>query len=166
MRACDIWKNASDAEFDNAMEGMEKLVMNRLYELFVPYRVHSLLSFLIWLACSTFTPQVAHAVPPRPITADDLERDRVLSQRIALFGWIEEKHLDLPEGEGSAGFLMFAQQGQLFLPHRLVCAIDKSTRTSQDQPLQSTSRQANMYSELLQGHLWSVFMFDSSKFAR
>ena len=35
MRASDIWKNASDAEFDNAMEGMEKLVMNRLYELFV-----------------------------------------------------------------------------------------------------------------------------------
>lgn len=60
---------------------------------------------------STFTPQVVHCVPPRPITADDLERDRVLSQRIALFGWIEGKHLDLPEGDGSAGFLMFAQQG-------------------------------------------------------
>ena len=36
MRDCDIWKNASEAEFDNAMEGMEKLVMNRLYELCVP----------------------------------------------------------------------------------------------------------------------------------
>jgi hypothetical protein len=35
MRACDVWKNASEAEFDNAMEGMEKLVMNRLYELLV-----------------------------------------------------------------------------------------------------------------------------------
>lgn len=33
MRNCDVWKNASDAEFDNAMEGMEKLVMNRLYDL-------------------------------------------------------------------------------------------------------------------------------------
>lgn len=33
MRSCDVWKNASDAEFDNAMEGMEKLVMNRLYDL-------------------------------------------------------------------------------------------------------------------------------------
>ena len=33
MRECDVWKNVSDAEFDNAMEGMEKLVMNRLYEL-------------------------------------------------------------------------------------------------------------------------------------
>ena len=53
-------------------------------------------------------------VPPRPVTADDLERDRVLSQRIALFGWIEETHLDVPEGEGSKGFLMFAQQGRLY----------------------------------------------------
>jgi hypothetical protein len=35
MRECDVWKNVSDADFENAMEGMEKLVMNRLYELSV-----------------------------------------------------------------------------------------------------------------------------------
>ncbi|RDB23795.1 Vacuolar protein sorting-associated protein 9a [Hypsizygus marmoreus] len=111
MRACDVWKNASEAEFDNAMEGMEKLVMNRLYEF-------------------TFTPQVVHAVPPRPITADDLERDRVLSQRIALFGWIEEKHLDIPEGEGSAGFLLFAEQELIKINHykaprdKLICILN------------------------------------------
>ena len=55
---------------------------------------------------------MARAVPQRPITTDDLERDRVLAQRIALFGWLEATHLDVPEGEGSEGFLMFAQQGQ------------------------------------------------------
>jgi Rab5 GDP/GTP exchange factor len=60
---------------------------------------------------STFTPHVATSIPPRPVTSDDLERDRILTQRIALFGWIEEKHLDVPEGEGSGGFMMFAQQG-------------------------------------------------------
>jgi hypothetical protein len=60
---------------------------------------------------STFTPQIAHANPPRPITTDDLERDRVLAQRIALFGWIEPLHLDVPTAEGSNGFLLFAQQG-------------------------------------------------------
>lgn len=50
------------------------------------------------------------------MTTDDLERDRILAQRIALFGWVEEKHLDVPEPTGSGGFLMFAQQGQgLFL---------------------------------------------------
>ncbi|KAF8075130.1 hypothetical protein FPV67DRAFT_1409004 [Lyophyllum atratum] len=111
MRSCEVWKNASEAEFDNAMEGMEKLVMNRLYEF-------------------TFTPQVVHAIPSRPITADDLERDRVLSQRIALFGWIEEKHLDVPEGEGSAGFLLFAQQELMKINHykaprdKLICILN------------------------------------------
>jgi hypothetical protein len=35
MRESDVWRNASDPEFENAMEGMEKLVMNKLYDLFV-----------------------------------------------------------------------------------------------------------------------------------
>ncbi|EIW58590.1 guanine nucleotide exchange factor VPS9 [Trametes versicolor FP-101664 SS1] len=111
MRDSDVWRNATEAEFDNAMEGMEKLVMNRLYEF-------------------TFTPQVAKAIPPRPVTADDLERDRVLSQRIALFKWIEPKHLDVPEGEGSEGFLMFAQQELLKINHykaprdKLICILN------------------------------------------
>ncbi|KAK0239117.1 hypothetical protein EDD85DRAFT_531355 [Armillaria nabsnona] len=111
MRECEVWRSASDAEFDNAMEGMEKLVMNQLYQF-------------------TFTPQVARAVPRRQITADDLERDRVLSQRIALFGWVEETHLDIPEGEGSKGFLMFAQQELLKINHykaprdKLICILN------------------------------------------
>ncbi|KZP19384.1 hypothetical protein FIBSPDRAFT_911421 [Athelia psychrophila] len=111
MRETDVWRTASDAEFDNAMEGMEKLVMNRLYEF-------------------TFTPQVARMSPPRPITADDLERDRVLSQRIALFGWIEEAHLDVPVGEGSKGFLMFGQTELLKINHykaprdKLICILN------------------------------------------
>jgi hypothetical protein len=70
---------------------------------------------------STFTPQLPHVNPPRPITTDDLERDRVLSQRIALFGWLEEHHLDVPEGEGGKGFLMFAEQGSDFLLLMLLC---------------------------------------------
>ncbi|TCD69504.1 hypothetical protein EIP91_007434 [Steccherinum ochraceum] len=111
MREAEVWKNVSDAEFDNAMEGMEKLVMNRLYEF-------------------TFTPQVARMIPPRPITADDLERDRVLSQRIALFTWIEPRHLDVPEGDGSEGFMMFAQQELLKINHykaprdKLICILN------------------------------------------
>ncbi|PBK99679.1 hypothetical protein ARMGADRAFT_514004 [Armillaria gallica] len=111
MRECEVWRSASDAEFDNAMEGMEKLVMNQLYQF-------------------TFTPQVARVVPRRQITADDLERDRVLSQRIALFGWVEETHLDIPEGEGSKGFLMFAQQELLKINHykaprdKLICILN------------------------------------------
>jgi hypothetical protein len=31
MRECDVWRDVSDQEFENAKEGMEKLVMNRLF---------------------------------------------------------------------------------------------------------------------------------------
>ncbi|KAI0769168.1 hypothetical protein BC629DRAFT_1534260 [Irpex lacteus] len=111
MRECDVWKNASDAEFENAMEGMEKLVMNRLYDY-------------------TFTPQVARMVPPRPVTADDLERDHILEQRILLFKWVEPHHLDIPDGHGREGFLMFAQQELLKINHykaprdKLICILN------------------------------------------
>lgn len=49
----------------------------------------------------------------RQITTDDLERDHVLFQRIRLFGWITETHLDIPQGENNEGFLNFAQQGMI-----------------------------------------------------
>lgn len=88
---------------------------------------------------STFSPQIARS--GKPVTTDDLERDRVLKQRIGLFGWIRPEHLDIPmklleEGEASRvedgsmspasaeksanseismGFLLFAQQGKCFL---------------------------------------------------
>jgi hypothetical protein len=35
----------------------------------------------------------------------------VFAQRVRLFGWVREKHLDVPEGEASQGFLGFAEQG-------------------------------------------------------
>ena len=47
-----------------------------------------------------------------PITTDDLEKDFVLSERIRIFSWVREKHLDVPEGEASQGFLAFAEQGK------------------------------------------------------
>ncbi|KAG6036838.1 hypothetical protein E4U41_005474 [Claviceps citrina] len=45
MMVCEVWRDVTDAEFDNAREGMEKLVMNRLY-------------------AQTFSPAIA---PPRPV---------------------------------------------------------------------------------------------------
>ncbi|KIK94524.1 hypothetical protein PAXRUDRAFT_782707, partial [Paxillus rubicundulus Ve08.2h10] len=115
MRESDIWRNASDNEFDNAMEGMEKLVMNKLYDF-------------------TFTPSLPLLTPPRPITADDLERDRVLEQRINLFRWVKPSHLDIPELEGRdagiTGFLEFAQQELCKLNHykaprdKLICILN------------------------------------------
>ncbi|CEP17622.1 hypothetical protein [Parasitella parasitica] len=80
MRECDVWKDMSEQEFGNAKEGMEKLVMNRLYHV-------------------TFC----------PTTTDDKERDEILSQKISIFRWIREKHLDIPETEHNESFLSFAE---------------------------------------------------------
>ena len=110
MALCEVWREVSDAEFDNAKEGMEKLVMNRLYT-------------------QTFSP----AIPPisMPIIKgkrkpnekeldygrrgqhqEDIERDAVLAQKVRIYGWVQEEHLDIaPVGESGRRFLTLAQQG-------------------------------------------------------
>lgn len=95
------------------------------------------------------------------MTTDDLERDRILSQRIGLFGWIQPTHLDVPEGEGSEGFLMFAQQGMFMtLGCNRITFLNyiRLNRTVEDQPLQGSPRQTHLYPELLQGHLRSAVL--------
>ena len=111
---------------------------------------------VIW-QFSTFTPQIPRLVPPRPVTTDDLERDHVLAQRISLFGWVEEKHLDVPEEDGSKGFLMFAQQGNQFrlLARKPLTGLDLFARVAESQPLQGPEGQAYLRTQLLQGHLRS-----------
>ena len=44
---------------------------------------------------------------------DDVERDRVLAERIEIFEWIGPKELDIPEGMVEVGerFLGLAEQG-------------------------------------------------------
>ncbi|GJJ11315.1 hypothetical protein Clacol_005547 [Clathrus columnatus] len=85
------WQHATQQEFDHALDAMEKLVMNRLYEF-------------------TFQP----LLPPGSRTTDDIERDHVLQQRILLFGWLTPEHLDIPFKDPNQseerGFLEFAQQ--------------------------------------------------------
>ncbi|KAG5918883.1 hypothetical protein E4U61_001395 [Claviceps capensis] len=114
MMMCEVWGNVSDAEFDNAREGMEKLVMNRLY-------------------AQTFSPAIA---PPRPIPGaeaksrrrganmpslagpgrrgqhqEDVERDEILTQKINIYGWVKLEHLDIPAvGDSGRRFLKLAQQ--------------------------------------------------------
>jgi hypothetical protein len=111
MAQCDVWRTVSDAEFDNAREGMEKLVMNRLY-------------------AQTFSPAIP---PPQPIPGaktrrrggerplgpgrrgqhqEDVERDDVLTQKINIYGWVKEEHLDIPPvSDSGRRFLRLAQQG-------------------------------------------------------
>ncbi|KAG6002784.1 hypothetical protein E4U21_002774 [Claviceps maximensis] len=112
MMVCEVWRDISDAEFDNAREGMEKLVMNRLY-------------------AQTFSPAIA---PPMPIPGtrsrrrgadvsslvgpgrrgqhqEDVERDEVLTQKINIYGWVKLEHLDIPSfGDSGRRFLKLAQQ--------------------------------------------------------
>lgn len=112
MAQCEVWRDVSDAEFDNAREGMEKLVMNRLYS-------------------QTFSPAIP---PPQPIPGakpkkrggerpmgpgrkgqhqEDVERDDILTQKINIYAWIREEHLDIPPSNDSGKrFLKLAQQGK------------------------------------------------------
>lgn len=65
----------------------------------------------------TFVPALDPAQQATTQT-DDLERDHVLSQRIKLFQWVSEEHLDLPEHKDTASFVEFAKQGEV--PARVV----------------------------------------------
>ena len=113
MVQCEIWRGASDAEFDNAREGMEKLVMNRLYS-------------------QTFSPAIP---PPTPAQGtkgkkkniekllgpgrkgqhqEDIERDEILGQKVRIYGWVQEEHLDIPPvSDSGRRFLVLAQQGKI-----------------------------------------------------
>jgi hypothetical protein len=111
MAQCDVWREVSDAEFDNAREGMEKLVMNRLYS-------------------QTFSPAIPAPQPvpgtkpkkrggERPMGPgrrgqhqEDVERDEILAQKINIYGWVREEHLDIPHvSDSGKRFLKLAQQG-------------------------------------------------------
>lgn len=113
MAMCEVWRDVSDSEFDNAKEGMEKLVMNRLYS-------------------QTFAPAIP-APPSIPRSAsrsrrreierlhgpwrrgqhqEDIERDDILAQKIRIYSWVSEEHLDIPPVSGGGRrFLNLAQQG-------------------------------------------------------
>ncbi|KAM0564254.1 hypothetical protein ACHAPJ_000464 [Fusarium lateritium] len=110
MALCEVWRDVSDAEFDNAREGMEKLVMNRLYT-------------------QTFSPAIQ---APKPIPGakpkrkggdiplgpgrrgqhqEDVERDDIVRQKMSIYGWVKEEHLDIPPvGDSGRRFLKLAQQ--------------------------------------------------------
>jgi hypothetical protein len=118
MAMCEIWRDISDSEFDNAKEGMEKLVMNRLYS-------------------QTFAPAIP-APPTIPRSAsrsrrrelerlhgpwrrgqhqEDIERDEILAQKIRIYSWVNETHLDIPTVSGGGRrFLNLAQQGMCYGP--------------------------------------------------
>ncbi|PWN42123.1 hypothetical protein IE81DRAFT_347693 [Ceraceosorus guamensis] len=110
MKQVAPFSTLSQHEFENAMEAMEKLIMNRLY------------SF-------TFSPAIARDGRWK-VQTDDLERDRVFRQRVRLFEWIREEHLDVPRGEHSQSFVDFAKHELLKINHykaprdKLICVLN------------------------------------------
>ncbi|KAK3725060.1 hypothetical protein LTR37_000570 [Vermiconidia calcicola] len=114
MSQCEVWRTVSDAEFDNAREGMEKLVMNRLYSQTFSPAIPSMLG----------SPRKAgkggrsaadmanpHGPGRRGQHQEDVERDDVIAQKMRIYGWIREEHLDIaPINEKGRKFLVLAQQ--------------------------------------------------------
>ncbi|KAK9447601.1 uncharacterized protein V1518DRAFT_421423 [Limtongia smithiae] len=80
-----------DTEIANAIEGMEKLIMNRLYS-------------------QTFSPQIPHS--RRTFShEEDILRDRVLEEKMRIWSWIEADHLDVDKNIINSGkrFILLAQ---------------------------------------------------------
>lgn len=112
MAQCDVWRTVPDAEFDNAREGMEKLVMNRLYtQTFSPEIVP---------AQTPLSPKRRQKAASSPLGPgrkgqhqEDVERDEVLAQKVRIYQWVKEEHLDMKpfEEKKNKKFLILAQQG-------------------------------------------------------
>lgn len=154
MAVCDVWRSLSDTEFDNAKEGMEKLVMNRLYsQTFSP---------AIPSGASTSSAKSKQNTLDRLLERgrtgqhqEDIERDEILSQKVRIYGWVREEHLDiLPVNDGGLRFLALAQKGMSHLHRKWLSWPDLSDkRVAEDQFVSSTKRQNHMCLELLQNYL-------------
>jgi Rab5 GDP/GTP exchange factor len=91
---------------------MEKLIMNRLYSrTFAPAALAAINSNQPYMPGS---PNVSDDARERlGDLMDDVERDRVLAERIEIFDWVGPQELDIPEAmvEGGEKFLQLAEQG-------------------------------------------------------
>jgi Rab5 GDP/GTP exchange factor len=92
---------------------MEKLVMNRLYSrTFAPAALASIPTTQNYLP--GLQPRVTDEAREKlGDLMDDIERDRVLAEKIEIFEWVGPKELDIPEGmvENGEKFLGLAEQG-------------------------------------------------------
>ncbi|KAK5110385.1 hypothetical protein LTR62_006093 [Meristemomyces frigidus] len=113
MALCEVWRTASDDEFDNAKEGMEKLVMNRLYSQTFSPAIPSAPGSPRKSRTARAQADVAspHGPGRRGQHQEDVERDQVIAQKMRIYGWIDEQHLDIkPLGDRGKKFLGMAQQ--------------------------------------------------------
>lgn len=121
MAQCEVWRGVSDAEFDNAKEGMEKLVMNRLYSQTFSPAIPSLLSDSGARGKQKNAERMS-STGRRGQHQEDIERDEILAQKVRIYGWVQEEHLEIPPvGESGRRFLTLAQQGgKLFREYEVI----------------------------------------------
>lgn len=112
MAICEVWRTVSDAEFDNAREGMEKLVMNRLYsQTFSPAIPPVEVASPTKGKRTRTQAQPSSAPGRRGQHQEDVERDSVIAQKIRIYGWIRAEHLDIASvNEKGQKFLVLAQK--------------------------------------------------------
>lgn len=77
MDSCPPFSSLSDHEMRNALEGMEKLLMNRLYQ-------------------RTFSPQIKPEFRS-DLHEEDVLRDKILGEKMRIWHWVEGRHLDLAD---------------------------------------------------------------------
>lgn len=87
MALCPPFNTLSEHEMVNATEGMEKLIMNRLYS-------------------KTFSPVIDPAIRSSS-HEEDVIRDSVLGEKMRIWSWIEGRHLDIGE--------QFLRNGEAFV---------------------------------------------------
>lgn len=75
-------------------------------------------------SCGTATNSGIYNSTFCPNTTDDKERDEILHQKISIFRWIREKHLDIPETEHNESFLSFAESGTFYSINEMLCDIN------------------------------------------
>ena len=114
MALCEVWREVSDSEFDNAKEGMEKLVMNRLYSQTVSPAIPSPPTIPRSASRSKRREmERLHGPWRRGQHQEDIERDDVLAQKMRIYSWVKEEHLDIPPvGQQGRRFLNLAKQGK------------------------------------------------------
>ncbi|KAE8145452.1 hypothetical protein BDV25DRAFT_164656 [Aspergillus avenaceus] len=112
MAMCEVWRDVSDGEFDNAKEGMEKLVMNRLYSQTFSPAIPSPPSIPRSASRSKRREmEKLHGPWRRGQHQEDIERDEVLAQKVRIYSWVREAHLDIPPVSAHGRrFLTLAQQ--------------------------------------------------------
>ncbi|KAI9595403.1 hypothetical protein BDF19DRAFT_441790 [Syncephalis fuscata] len=109
MLECDQWRNSSEIELTMHVKAWKNLNDNGNLLILIYYIYNRIF-------CSS--------------TTDDAERDEIIHQKIQIFRWIEERHLDIPISPHNASYFEFAQKELLKMNNyraprdKLICILN------------------------------------------